>query len=70
MCSAHQVFAPLTAIAQSFYGAFPKNIPAICPLLTQVAQRTWNCEKSKGITFTDKKTKLKTYNYEESTNNR
>ena len=69
MCSAHQVFAPLTAIAPSFYGAFSKNISAICSLLTQVAQRTWSCEKSKGLTFADKK-KLKTYNYEESTKNR
>lgn len=69
MCSAHQVFTPVTAIAQIFYGAFSKNIPAICPLLTQVDQRTWSCEKSKGITFAVKKTKLKTFNYEESTKN-
>jgi transaldolase len=37
MFSVQQVFAPLTAIAQSFYGAFFKSIPAICHLLTQFA---------------------------------
>ncbi|AGH43705.1 hypothetical protein [Paraglaciecola psychrophila] len=54
MCSAHQVFAPLDLFAQSLYGALSKSISSIGPLLTQVAQRTWSREKSKGITFADK----------------